>query len=122
MMTAATMYRFRDNGAATSSSCVQDLYEGLYSLEPERGTYEASQAYLTDCLAQTSGAPCDLPADWNDLERWAGQRHERVGQQYLDYLKQRTAGAPRRYFASRSHALYFLQGVSPTKFVDGAWL
>jgi hypothetical protein len=29
---------------------------------------------------------------------------------------------PRRYFGSKSHALYFLKNVAPTKLVDGAWL
>lgn len=32
------------------------------------------------------------------------------------------SGAGRRYFATRAHALWFLQQVAPTKAVDGAWL
>lgn len=34
----------------------------------------------------------------------------------------RNAGGARRYFSSKSHALYFLKSVAPTKLVDGAWL
>jgi len=41
---------------------------------------------------------------------------------YSIYLNERKAGAPRRFFANRAHALYFLRTASPTKLVDGAWL
>ncbi|RYF56716.1 MAG: iron-containing redox enzyme family protein [Comamonadaceae bacterium] len=41
---------------------------------------------------------------------------------YQDYLASRKAGAPRRYFSNRAHALNFLQSVAPTKLVDGSWL
>lgn len=122
MMTATMVDRAAGSGVTNVRDNVRTLYEGLYQFEPEAGICHASRAYLDDCLEQANELPCELPSDWNDLERWAEQRHERVGQQYLDYLKQRESGAPRRYFSSLSHALYFLQGVSPTKFVDGTWL
>jgi len=96
------------------------LYDELYRSLPHVG--QASRTYLEACLDQSAGMSCDLPADWNELEAWLAGRHEAVGQQYLDYLSGRRAGAPRRYFSNRSHALYFLQGVAPTKFVDGSWL
>ncbi len=41
---------------------------------------------------------------------------------YGAYLAQRKAGAPRRYFSNRAHALFFLRAMAPTKLVDGAWL
>lgn len=100
----------------------RDLYHALYTSHPADAVRQASQSYLHDCLAQVEDFPCDLPADISGLEEWMAMRHEAVGGQYLRYLAERKAGAPRRYFTNRSHVLYFLQGVSPTKFVDGAWL
>src|SRR5690606_31392272 len=94
----------------------------LYRSIPRACASQASRNYLEGCLEQASCLPCDLPADWNKLEEWMMRSHESVGRQYLDYLADREAGEPRRYFTNRSHALYFLQGVAPTKFVDGSWL
>jgi len=96
-------------------------YELLYQAPAQQGS-EASFDYLEQCLEQAGKLPCDLPACESGLIEWMAQRHEIVGRQYLDYLQEREAGAPRRYFSSRSHALYFLRGVAPTKLVDGAWL
>ncbi|WP_397475132.1 iron-containing redox enzyme family protein [Pusillimonas sp.] len=107
---------------ALAGRTARDLYHALYASEPADAVCEASRVYLQGCLEQGGSLPCDLPADSTGLEEWMAMRHEDVGRQYLDYLAQRKAGAPRRYFANRSHVLYFLQGVSPTKFVDGAWL
>ena len=45
-----------------------------------------------------------------------------VHARYASYLEERKAGAPRRFFTSRAHALYVLRSVAPTKLVDGAWL
>jgi len=47
---------------------------------------------------------------------------EAVARDYRQYLDGRKAGEPRRFFGNRSHALYFLRAVAPTKMVDGAWL
>ena len=47
---------------------------------------------------------------------------KQAGTRYRVYLEARRAGAPRRYFTNRAHALHFLQVVAPTKLVDGAWL
>ena len=100
----------------------RDLYHALYDRGPEDAAWAASREYLQECLEQAGDLPCDLPSHSAGLEEWMVQRHEKVGQQYLDYLAERKAGAPRRYFTNKSHVLYFLQGVAPTKFVDGAWL
>jgi hypothetical protein len=48
--------------------------------------------------------------------------HDRTAQGYRSYLDGRHAGAPRRFFSCRSHAMHFLRAVAPTKLVDGAWL
>ena len=67
----------------------------------------------------------NLPADLADpqaMNDWIAQHTGEVGAAYSAYLAERKAGAPRRYFPTRSHALHFLKAVGPTKLVDGAWL
>jgi len=65
---------------------------------------------------------CDLPDSPEALLEWQQGNLDSTGAAYQLYLSQRKAGAPRRYFHSRAHALYFLRAVAPTKLVDGAWL
>lgn len=113
---------YRVQAEAPPKGKTQDLYHDLYAREPGASAHEASRVYLEEGLERAAKLPCDLPDDWTGLEDWMALRHEQVGRQYLDYLAAREAGAPRRYFTHRSHALYFLQGVAPTKYVDGAWL
>lgn len=121
-MSALPIFHVEQDHKGSLQGRAHDLYRALYVHRPAAAAYEASQAYLDECLERAATAPCDLPADWSQLESWMLQRHEMVGQQYLDYLSERKAGASRRYFANRAHALYFLQGVAPTKYVDGSWL
>ncbi|MDQ8001581.1 MAG: iron-containing redox enzyme family protein [Pseudomonadota bacterium] len=66
--------------------------------------------------------PCDLPDSPEGLLEWQQGNLDSTGAAYQLYLSERKAGAPRRYFQSRAHALYFLRAVAPTKLVDGAWL
>jgi hypothetical protein len=88
----------------------------------ENGAGANSLAFLTDRVQAARELPADLPADPQALPAWVEHSSRAVGRRYQDYLSDRRAGAPRRYFRSRSHALYFLKGVAPTKLVDGAWL
>lgn len=53
---------------------------------------------------------------------WMETNMQAVHSKYQKYLESRQNGAPRQYFANRSHALYFLRQVAPTKLVDGSWL
>lgn len=82
----------------------------------------AARAWLREQIASVRGIPSDLPTDVRGLDAWTRQHLETVGAEYRDYLAARRQGAPRRYFGSRAHALYFLARVAPTKLVDGAWL
>ncbi|TFW11323.1 iron-containing redox enzyme family protein [Massilia arenosa] len=82
----------------------------------------AAEDYLRRQLAAAAELPADLPSDLHALEGWMEQRTDHVGEQYKAYLAARKAGAPRRYFPSRSAALAFLRAVAPTKLVDGSWL
>src|SRR5690554_663429 len=105
---------------------VSALYRALGESPPSSEALSQADAFLQQQLKMAAHSPCDLPATPEHLTTTLGdwmERHiETVGQQYQTYLESRAAGAPRRFFTSRSHALYFLQGVAPTKLVDGAWL
>jgi hypothetical protein len=96
------------------------LYFSLYEY-PAAGS-DAARAYLADQIAAVQALPADLPPTLAELPAWVQQRTDAVGAQYRDYLAARKAGAPRRYFTCRAHALYFIKAVAPTKLVDGAWL
>jgi hypothetical protein len=96
------------------------LYFSLY--EQPAAAAPASRDYLADQIAAVRDIRADLPSTLDALPAWIEERTEAVGLQYRDYLAARKNGAPRRYFGSRAHALYFIQAVAPTKLVDGAWL
>ncbi|WP_286919251.1 iron-containing redox enzyme family protein [Pseudomonas sp. UBA6753] len=81
-----------------------------------------SAAWLSEQLVRAQHLPDDLPADPAQLEAWSASHANQVAEAYASYLEQRRQGAPRRYFANRAQALWFLQQVAPTKAVDGAWL
>lgn len=101
---------------------LRELYFALSSpgSTPEAG--RRARAFLREQLRLVSTRTADLPADFRQLPTWMEQRTEQVGCQFRDYQNARRAGGARRYFSNRSHALYFLQAVAPTKLVDGAWL
>ncbi|RYX92510.1 MAG: iron-containing redox enzyme family protein [Comamonadaceae bacterium] len=78
--------------------------------------------YLQEQLHNVKSISCDLPEDFADLEHWMASNTSQAQERYADYVTARKHGAPRHYFTNRSHALYFLRAVAPTKLVDGAWL
>lgn len=81
-----------------------------------------ARTFLEDQLDAARHISTDIPASPAELHDWAERNIVEVGQRYRSYLDQRHAGAPRRYFQSRAHALHFLKTVAPTKLVDGSWL
>ncbi len=101
---------------------VCDLYGLLLESPHHPAVQRASQQFLREQLACASAHAHDVPADPRDLESWMERRTHETGARYGDYLAQRRQGAPRRYFSSKAHALFFLQKTAPTKLVDGAWL
>ena len=100
----------------------QDLYRLLLDPDLAEQPHEAASVYLKQQLNLASSLDSDLPADPGQLQNWIEQGVASVGQRYQAYLQGRRQGEGRRYFHSKSHALYFLKGVAPTKLVDGAWL
>lgn len=81
-----------------------------------------AEDYVRKNLQLARKKPCDLPDDPSELGRWMDAHIEKTGGLYKSYLIDRKNGAPRKYFPTKAHALLFIQCVSPTKKVDGAWL
>ena len=98
------------------------LYRRLLTAQPDAGAREEAAGYLRHELTRLHDCDCDLPGDPQELQEWMHAGTAAVTARYSLYLEERRGGAPRRYFSNRSHALYFLRNVAPTKLVDGAWL
>ncbi|MBF8674136.1 iron-containing redox enzyme family protein [Pseudomonas fulva] len=103
--------------APSVTPSLKDRYHALLE-----GQDTSSRAWLDAQLDQARDMPDDLPDDPAQLDAWSLQHAAGVAEGYKAYLEQRKQGGPRRYFANRAQALWFLQQVEPTKVVDGAWL
>ncbi|EZQ17140.1 iron-containing redox enzyme family protein [Halopseudomonas bauzanensis] len=97
-----------------------ELYRGLQQT-PEQ-YLAVARNFLQEQLKKAAKLKCDLPDSPEDLHQWVIDGNARTTQAYKQYLDTRKQGQPRRYFANRSQALFFLRGVAPTKLVDGSWL
>lgn len=100
----------------------QAMYRALFDDFADAEVAACSGDWLRARLAEAEKLPCDLPQTPNGLLAWMHEGSARASDKYQQYLAERKAGAPRRFFANRSHALAFLRGVAPTKLVDGSWL
>ncbi len=100
----------------------KNIYQLLSKDAPDNADRDLARKYLAQQLAATRTYAGDLPADDNVLAEWISRNTEAVGHAYREYLAERKNGAPRRYFSNKSHALYFLKSVAPSKLVDGSWL
>ncbi|MCF4996600.1 iron-containing redox enzyme family protein [Pseudomonas syringae] len=98
----------------------RDLYQALFKESADADAL--ARSFLERQLSEAAQLSSDLPDDPEQLLEWSQARCAVVAADYAGYLQSRKDGAPRRYFRSKSHALYFLQRVAPTKEVDGAWL
>jgi len=100
---------------------VKAIYDAL--MQPDADVERAGAiAFLNQQLTQSQHVACDMPDGPEHLEAWIADGVAGVAEQYAAYLASRHAGEPRRFFSSKSHAMYFIQHVAPTKLVDGAWL
>ncbi|QBE66187.1 iron-containing redox enzyme family protein [Pseudoduganella lutea] len=104
--------------AAIDTSDAKAVYHALH--DDANPTLAAT--YLEARLNEAANLPCDLPATIDEMAAWITHHTDAVGAEYRAYLAARKNGAPRRYFKTRSQALYFIKAVAPTKLVDGAWL
>jgi hypothetical protein len=108
-------------GKATTPTA-RSIYTALSQGAPDEATHRVARQFLEQQLQLARALPAELPTDPAVMGDWLAARAEAVGVEYRAYLQQRKAGAARSYFSGKSHALYFLQNVAPTKLVDGAWL
>lgn len=113
---------------ATQQEGSRQLY---FAMLEERGdivgqidelTRSTSRSFLREQLSVAAEFDADFPTQMQSLPSVLRNAHDQTAQIYRHYLDGRHAGAPRRYFSCRSHAMYFLRTVAPTKLVDGAWL
>ena len=74
-----------------------------------------AEDWLETQLSRVRDREDDLPEDPDLLSQWAEHHAAEVADDHAHYLRQRREGAPRRYFATRAQALWFLQQVAPTK-------
>lgn len=103
------------------SGSVRELYFSLYKSD-DRASAAVGRSFLNEQLHAAAALPADLPADPRELPQWVETNSIQTARQYQSYLRMRKEGAERHLFKTRSQALYSLQGVAPTKLVDGAWL
>ncbi len=106
------------------STPIQDSDDAKAVYDLLSGTHDPALAggYLERRLKEAEALPSDLPGTIDEMAEWIAAHTDTVGEEYREYLAARKNGAPRRYFRSKSQALYFLKAVAPTKLVDGAWL
>ncbi|WP_122448628.1 iron-containing redox enzyme family protein [Pseudomonas viridiflava] len=102
-------------------ACAKVIYQSWMNERAPEHQHDAVM-FLNHCLARAERENCDLPAQPETLEQWMEQNVGVVADQYAQYLEQRRAGQPRRFFKSKAQAMYFIQQVAPAKLVDGAWL
>jgi len=105
----------------TDSRNARSVYHAALHTAPDTCRALLTQ-YLNDHLDAVANADCELPPAVDEWSDWVVEHAHAVGEDYAQYLRDRHNGAPRRFFANKAHALYFLQHVSPSKLVDGAWL
>lgn len=99
----------------------RSLYFALLN-DDRSGRTDDAWVFLQQQLDLAKSRPCDLPHDSDRLAAWARRNVVETGLAYAEYRESRKQGAPRRYFANKSHALFFLNAVAPAKLVDGSWL
>ena len=110
----------RDQAARLPAA--RDIYDTLGAPANAAMARATARHYLQQQLLAAEALPNVLPDRPEDLLNWSRGSAEQVGVQYQAYLAERKNGAPRHFFTSKAHALYFLRAAAPTKLVDGSWL
>ncbi len=122
MQTSSPLFFTGSDTSDTASQSAKTVFYDLFAGPSCACELDNSANFLQSQLDLAARLDSDLPAEMAGLYAWMEHNTEAVGHSYRDYLAARQAGAPRRYFATKSSALYFLRSVAPTKLVDGAWL
>ncbi|MFJ5300896.1 iron-containing redox enzyme family protein [Pseudomonas sp. NPDC088368] len=107
----------------THASDAVSIYDALLN-RPQDVALPVVKEFLSAQLmrAKQHRDASGLPDDLNNWAAWIEGNASQVASAYREYLEGRHAGRGRKFFTNKSHALYFLQHVAPTKLVDGAWL
>jgi hypothetical protein len=100
----------------------KDRYFSLLNNAETESQKVSAIGFLEKQLLQASIVETKFPMDEEGLLRWLAENSEQAGKQFQEYLRGRRNGKPRRFFSNKSHALFFIKNVAPTKMVDGAWL
>lgn len=108
--------------ASGEEASAHTVYRALLMNPGSSYALDLSRRFLRSQLALVSNGTDELPRAPEAWDDWIDQSAHQVTESYKLYLKERKAGAPRRFFATRGQALSFLVKVAPTKLVDGAWL
>ncbi|WP_392887486.1 iron-containing redox enzyme family protein [Pseudomonas migulae] len=119
-MTALT--RLETGHAVPTTGSLKHCYEQLLLGDDAEQRRALARSVLETQLQRAADLPKEMPEDVSALQSFVEQHCADVARQYADYLSARKQGGPRQFFSNKAHALYFLQAVSPTKLVDGAWL
>lgn len=106
----------------SGAGSTKQMYEQLLLSDDAEVRRTLARDFLEDQIRLAVELPQEMPRDLSALQHFVEQHSGEVARQYADYLEQRKAGGPRQFFSNKSHALFFLQAVGPTKLVDGAWL
>lgn len=114
----SAMFALQSGGADEA----RRIYFDLLNDPSHKQNAEDAYRYILKKLDETEDLDCDLPDDPAHVLEWIHDSVSRIGIEYRAYLRERAAGGGRRYFSNKSHALYFLRCVAPTKLVDGSWL
>jgi len=123
-MTALTRLESRPahEHAIPAAGSLKQCYEQLLLGDDAEQRHAIGKMFLQAQLQRAADLPEEMPEDLSALQTFVEQHSTEVARQYADYLSARKEGGPRQFFSNKAHALFFLQAVSPTKRVDGAWL
>lgn len=108
--------------AIPTAGSLKQCYEQLLLGDDAEQRRALGNTFLKAQLQRSADLPEEIPEDVSALQSFVEQHSTEVARQYADYLSARKEGGPRQFFSNKAHALFFLQAVSPTKLVDGAWL
>ncbi|MBW3636954.1 MAG: iron-containing redox enzyme family protein [Armatimonadetes bacterium] len=111
-----------DSVSQTDSFSAREVFFDLFDGQACDCELENASRFLSAQLEHAARLDSDLPREMEGLYAWMEANGAEVGRRYKAYLEARKAGGARRYFSTKSHALYFIKSVAPTKMVDGAWL
>jgi hypothetical protein len=133
----AAVHAMPARGAATASAQpaansnaapMRQLYLALSNGAPAGHEVQAAADWLAAQLTQAQLAAARntraaaLPSDGAPFAAWHAARQADIDEAYKQYVAERRAGAPRRLFSGRAHALHYLTAVAPDRLTDGAWL